>query len=601
MLLVALAVDVGARYVPAAQALAHGRDEVVQARALLTADLAHINRATIDQAAALLADAADDFGPRSQALQDGFLGSVAAHLPLFGPQLHAARLLRNAGERGAAVGLDVLGLVKQLLADQPGEQESLLQRLVAVAGHDQAQLNKLSADLASLHEGVNALPAGPLLGPLDSARNTLRSEGTHLFSAATPAIAILQALPAAVGSGDHTYLLLLENPGEERPGGGYIGAVGQVTFSNGAITSEIFRDASFSDASVRDIPAPRPLNAYLFHNQPWEMADAGWSPDFPTDVSDITRFYTRATGVHPEGVIAVDPIALSGVLSITGPLTVPPYPQTITSSNALTELNYITNKARPGDPGKVFLPPFGQAMVNRLVRAGLGQAPALAASLAQSARQKHVLLFFEDPHLQQLAGNAGFGGVVASPLFDSLQVVDGNLSGTKGDLFVKRRFTLRATVRTDGQVQDTLTMVYRNSAPTTTADAALDIGSGGDYRDYLQVLVPETAQFGSLRVSINDQPAIPVSPEAITYVYQRTDIAYWLIVPRGASAIVTLTYTGPFADITRSPELYQLSWEKQNGALTWPIDVAISMPGRAMQHVSAALDQDRSWSATAAG
>src|SRR4029077_21251936 len=144
-------------------------------------------------------------------------------------------------------------------------------------------------------------------------------------------------------------------PGEMRPGGGYIGAVGQVTFTNGALTSEIFRDSTFTDPLVRNIPAPRPFNIYLQHGAPWNMADADWSPDFPTAVSDIERFYTQATGVHPDGVIDVDPIALGGILSITGSVTVPPYPQVVTGANTLTELTYITNKARPGDPGKVFL------------------------------------------------------------------------------------------------------------------------------------------------------------------------------------------------------------------------------------------------------
>jgi Protein of unknown function (DUF4012) len=81
-----------------------------------------------------------------------------------------------------------------------------------------------------------------------------------VLGTASPAIALLPALPAAIGSGQHTYLLLLENPGEMRPGGGYIGAVGQVTFSGGGLTSQLFRDGRFSDALVRNIPPPRPYN-----------------------------------------------------------------------------------------------------------------------------------------------------------------------------------------------------------------------------------------------------------------------------------------------------------------------------------------------------
>jgi hypothetical protein len=347
---------------------------------------------------------------------------------------------------------------------------------------------------------------------------------------------------------------------------------------------------------VKDIRAPRPFDIYLQHGAPWNMADADWSPDYPAAVSDIERFYIAATGVHPDGVIAVDPVALGRILSITGPITVPPYPQVITGDNALSELNYITNYARPGDPGKVFLPPFGQAVVGRLLHAALGEAPAMATELARSADQKHLLLFFADRSLQNLVRGAGFDGGVRAPLGDSLQVLDANLSGTKGDLYVTRNFSLMVTVGDDGEAHDRLTLTYRNPLPPAPADEALATGSGGDYRDYLQLLIPETAHVDNLTVSLNGGPPRTVSPEDITYDFHRQDVAYWLIVPRGGSASVVLTYQGPFADISLSPTTYSLAWQRQNGALTWPIDVAVTMPSSKARRWTSDLSVDRAWS-----
>ena len=62
-------------------------------------------------------------------------------------------------------------------------------------------------------------------------------------------------------------------------------------------------------------------------------------------------------------MIDVDPIALSYVLQVIGSVQVPPYPQVVSATNSLLELNYIINFARPGDPGKVYLAPFGHAVV----------------------------------------------------------------------------------------------------------------------------------------------------------------------------------------------------------------------------------------------
>jgi hypothetical protein len=601
VLLLVAAIDVLARYLPAVQALEHGRNDVVQAQTLLTGDLAHLNQARVAQARYLLADAEQDFGSRSGVLADGWIGGVAAHLPGVGSQVDAARLLRTAGEDGAVAGTSIVGLVEQLVPSGTTAQIPLLQRLVTVAQDHKGDLGSLSAQLATLQADIAALPSRRLLGPLDTARTTLRTQSAKVLATATPAIALLQALPAAIGPGQHTYLLLLENPGEMRPGGGYIGAVGQVTFTNGAVSAQVFRGSEFSDALVRDIPAPRPFDAYLQHGAPWNLGDSDWSPDFPTAVEEIERFYFEATGVHPDGVIAVDPVALGGILSITGPISVPPYAPVITGANALTELNYITNMARPGDPGKVFLPPFGQAMVGRLIHAAVGEAPAMANSLATSARDKHIVLFFADAQLEALVRGAGFDGAVRAPLGDSLQVLDANLSGGKGDIFVTRQFSLVAKVGDDGVAHDQLTISYRNPVPSTAADRFLVKGAGADYRDYLQVFVPETTQFDSLAVSINGGAPHQVGPEAVTYDFQREDIAYFLIVPRNGSATVTLTYEGPFADISQSPTAYTLNVERQNGALTWPLDVTVTMPKSSVRRWSTDLSVDRSWSLTAGG
>src|ERR1035437_10109776 len=502
LLFVAAVVDLAVRYLPAVQALQHGRNDVSQAQTLLTGDLAHLDHARVAQAHDLLADAEQDFGSRSEVLADGWIGGVAAHLPWVGSQVDAARLLRAAGEDGTVAGTNILGLVEQLVPSGTTAQLPLLQRLVTVAQDHKADLSTLSIQLAALQADVAGLAHGSLVGPLDSARTTLRTQASKVLATASPAIALLQTLPAAIGAGQHTYLLLLENPGEMRPGGGFIGAVGQVTFANGAISGQIFRDGAFSDPLVTNIPAPRPLKTYPQNNQPWHLAETDWPPDFPT---------------------------------------------------------------------------------------------------AASAKQKHIVLSFADTRLEALVRGASFDGGVRAPLGDSVEVLDCNLAGTKGDLFVTRRFQLQVTVGADGQAHDQLTLTYHDPIPANAADEALNAGSNGDYRDYIQVLIPETAQFDSITVSVNGTAPQQVSPEAVTYDFQREGIAYWLIVPRGGSATVVLSYEGPFADISRSPTTYALSWERQNGALTWPIDIAVTMPKSGRRQWTSDLSVDRSWSLAAAG
>lgn len=597
VLAVATVVDVVVRYLPAVQALQHGRDEVAQVQSLLTGDLAHLDQARLTKAQGLLADAQADFSSRSAVLSDGWIGGIADHLPLVGSQVEAARRLRTAGYDGTVAGGQIVTLVDNLLPGS-GSTDPLFTRLVRVAQDHKDQLASLTTQLNTLQGDINAIPDGSLLGPLDKARQTLRTQGGKVLTAAGPAINLLEALPQAIGAGQHTYLLLFENTGEIRPGGGFIGAVGQMTFSDGALTSQIFRDSLFSDPLVHDIPGPRAYETYQ-GNIPWQLAETPWSPDFPTDVADAERFYTAATGVRPDGAIAVDPVALAGVLSVVGSVTVPPYPQVITAANAVKELNYIANMARPGDPGKVFLPPFGQAVAAKLLHAGVGDAPALAGSLQTSAQQKHILLYFADQRLESLVRGAGFDGGVQAPFGDSLQVLDANLSGSKGDLIVTRHYSLSAVVNSDGQVRDTVTLSYTNPVPASPADAALVAGPQEQYRDYVQVLIPETAQLNRMTVSINSGPASQVGPESQTYEFHRLSVAYFLVVPRGGTATLSVSYEGPFADISRSPIAYSLTWERQGMALTWPIAVTVTMPHTPARHWASDLLIDRSWAVSA--
>jgi hypothetical protein len=189
---------------------------------------------------------------------------------------------------------------------------------------------------------------------------------------------------------------------------------------------------------------------------------------------------------------------------------------------------------------------------------------------------------------------------VNSPLSDALEVADGNLSGTKGDLFVTRQLSFQASVGADGQVHDRLAITYQDPVQKNPANAHLMLGSGGAYRDYLQVVVPETAQLDAMTVSINGRSPIQVAPEALSFDFQREEIGYWLIVPYGGSATVTVSYEGPFADISQSPERYTLVWTKQTDALTWPIDVSVTMPGATPRHWTSDLAVDRSFSLPAA-
>jgi hypothetical protein len=198
--------------------------------------------------------------------------------------------------------------------------------------------------------------------------------------------------------------------------------------------------------------------------------------------------------------------------------------------------------------------------------------------------------------LEQLVTNAGLGGVLpAHPSGDALLVADSNLSGTKGDLFVTRHYSLQANVDAQGDVQDRLTLTYKNPPETSPANAALLVNTGGLYEDYIRVYLPPAATFDDLLVSEAGASPQSVSPEDFGVEGNRQWVSYDLILDVGATTTVTFLYHGPFANVSGGTVSYQLAWERQINALTWPISVAVQLPGGHSSTFQSDLSIDRVW------
>jgi len=595
VVLVAVVVVALVRYLPAYRALQQGRTDVLGAESILRSAGLDPTADQLGAATAMLDDAQQAFGQRSSVLDDGWLAGALAHLPWVDRQVAAVRAMRHAGAHGAGLALDLIPVLQRLHSGSGGGGSSVIKALASLGETERTAIDRALGDLGSLDAAVSAIPGGSLFGPLEHLRTAAQQAQQRLDAPVRAGLTILQALPNVVGTGTHRYLLLLTNPGEERGGGGYIGAVGTIVFQDGQLVSSNFMPSAFSDALVTDIPPPGPIGAITGTNL--VLADSNWSPNFPTSAALAAEFYTRATGLPLDGVVNVDPIALSYVLQVIGSVQVPPYPQVVTATNTLLELNYIINFARPGDPGKVYLAPFGHAVVAAAFKTPRSQWVRLAAALERAAAEKHIVLDFNDGQLEQLVVNARIGGVLPQkPSGDAVLVADSNLSGTKGDLFVTRHYDLRATVDAHGHVQDRLTLTYHDPLETAPADAALLVDTGGLYEDYVRVYLPSGAHFEDMQVSANGAPARSESPADFGMEGGRPWIGFDLIIDVNGTTALTFLYDGAFAQVASGGAVsYQLAWERQINALTWPVSVEVQVSGGHGYGFRSDLSLDRVW------
>ena len=177
-----------------------------------------------------------------------------------------------------------------------------------------------------------------------------------------------ERLPAIFGWNEpRRYLVLTQDPAELRPTGGFIGSYGIIVFDRGSMTDHRFEDVVPLDYpwDYPRIEPPQQLADYLLGaQQPWQFADANWSPDFPTSARDALQLYTNESGdAEIDGVIGITTYTIDEILKVTGPVEVPDYDVTIAPGETTLKALQLTRAAAPGEDRKAFLPAFADSLI----------------------------------------------------------------------------------------------------------------------------------------------------------------------------------------------------------------------------------------------
>src|SRR5207248_6942895 len=126
---------------------------------------------------------------------------------------------------------------------------------------------------------------------------------------------------------------------EARGSGGLMANYGVLTVSGGRVhLAKVGRDPDLDEAGTNPKRLTRPPD-YLARYGKFEPAQT-WenvtmSPDFPSVAEVMAQLYPQSGGVPIDGVIRLDPVALSGLLRLTGPVRVPGLPVTLDTHNAV--------------------------------------------------------------------------------------------------------------------------------------------------------------------------------------------------------------------------------------------------------------------------
>jgi len=237
-----------------------------------------------------------------------------------------------------------------------------------------------------------------------------------------------------------------------------IGNWGVISAVNGTLDLGPFDAVATLDPTkatdVRTLQAPADYRARYarFHpERSWESINM--SPDVPT-VDSVEAALLPQSGVGPvDGIVTIDPVGLASVLKLTGPVTVPSWPEPITADNvvAITLHDEYIRFANDNAARDAFLGDVARATWDAFKHRDLGNPATVIKALAQATQAKHLTLWFAKPEEERLAVRAKADGSVPRAPDDLVMLTTQNASGNKIDSYLRRTINYDATLAPDPQ------------------------------------------------------------------------------------------------------------------------------------------------------
>ncbi|SCG44618.1 DUF4012 domain-containing protein [Micromonospora halophytica] len=402
---------------------------------------------------------------------------LAGNMPYTGDDLTAVRRIAVAVDDLARkafpplVQTDVSALVPKEGRLDLGALRSVAQRLTRV----DAAVRDSSASLRTV-------PTGGLLPEVQDALDGLRVEIDRLAGLLSGMSKGAQLLPALLGvDGARTYLLVSQNLSELRATGGMFGAYAVVRARAGRL--ELVKQGTAVD--LKSFTPPLALDAEtrgLYADLPGRYpADVNLTPHFPTAAKLYREMVRQRAGVTADGVLAVDPVALSYLLAAVGPVAVPGYPALSAETVVRTLLadSYLTMDLDEQDD---FYAASAAAVFNSLLGRDVNPRGVLSA-FNRSITERRILFWSARPEEQRtLAENRLSGILPEKEKAPTVGVFLNDGSGAKLGYYLRPSATLTVgDCQDEGRRELRLRFTLHSSAPAAgLTKAVLGMGKSGD-------------------------------------------------------------------------------------------------------------------------
>lgn len=323
----------------------------------------------------------------------------------------------------------------------------------------------------------------------------------------------LSIAPGLMGlEGARTYLIAFQNPAEARGTGGIIGGYASIRVINGKTT--VLRVGSNVQLhSLQDSPVFISKEfTDLYGSDPGIWQNSNMSPHFPYGAQIWLGLWKKQFGESLDGVIAIDPIALSSILKVIGPVTMADG-QVITSANVVEQTLSLAYQRFAADntARKGYLVDIAKLVLQRLVQGGYSKIE-LARQLSTPAHEGRTLFYSTHGDEEKIIEPSIIGGALSEAPNDEFRVVVENTAGNKMDYYLDRNVKIKSLAcspQRNTQISVTLTnSVDPKAVLPTYVMGRLDLkkpqGVGNSHGVTLFIYGPPNSKIASARFANRD-------------------------------------------------------------------------------------------------
>jgi hypothetical protein len=391
--------------------------------------------------------------------------NIAAIVPWLGSPFKTGQQISNV----------VLGLAANVLQPSAGvgtaiSPDRLLEHGrvdVQLLRDEEPELSKISVDASRLDADARAISDSAFLSILRDARSELQGQTSEIAKLLENTALAAQLAPSMMGAdGPRTYFMGFQTNAEARGTGGLLGGFGILRFDNGTPTVDTLASNTELVGPFTPIDlGPEFDQLYGFTNSFTDFRNSNQSSHFPYTGQIWKSMWAQQSGMNVDGVVALDPVALSYVLGAVGPVTMPDG-EVITKDNVveLTESTVYSRFPTDQTARKNYLTDIANEVVKKMT-GRIESSHELLDALGKAVSERRIAVWSSSPDEQKLLEETPLAHVIPDDPAPYAEVVINNLGGNKLDYYLTREIEYAAD-GCDGETRKaTVTIRLTNTAP----------------------------------------------------------------------------------------------------------------------------------------